>query len=178
MLFCFVMTMPGPEKFGLLLNGGVHTASTALLARVAHDRAVYHVRPDLPAGVRHLQLDHLPGLCPNAPFADAAQTALVSFLTPYAPCRSTLVLPRLLREALPRYWRQEEVGERQEPRERVIVLRLESHSPLPHEGHRPGSSLQDGPLADQAEIHAIASLLLGGSPNVANGTVREIVRPT
>ena len=24
-LFCFVMNMPGPEKFGLLLNGGVHT---------------------------------------------------------------------------------------------------------------------------------------------------------
>ena len=24
-LFCFVMNMPGPEKFGLLMNGGVHT---------------------------------------------------------------------------------------------------------------------------------------------------------
>ena len=24
-LFCFVMNLPGPEKFGLLMNGGVHT---------------------------------------------------------------------------------------------------------------------------------------------------------
>ena len=86
MLFCFVMTMPGPEKFGLLLNGGVHTAMYSHYWRSWPKPLVPFITFGQICQLAFVTYSWTisPGLCPDAPFADAARAAPISFLTPYA----------------------------------------------------------------------------------------------
>jgi hypothetical protein len=85
-LFCFVMNLPGPEKFGMLMNGGVHTMMYSHYWR-SWPKALVPM-------ITFLQILQLavvtyawtvsPGECPNARFATAPQEHLLEFLTPYA----------------------------------------------------------------------------------------------
>lgn len=84
-LFCFVINMPGPEKFGLLMNGGVHTLMYS-----------HYWRPwpkSLVPLITLLQIAQLitvnyawtvsPATCPAAPFADGFEKHPLEFITPY-----------------------------------------------------------------------------------------------
>lgn len=85
-LFCFVMNLPGPEKLGMLLNGGVHTMMYSHYWRAWPKVLV-------PA-ITVLQIFQLafvtyawtvtPRECPAAPFARAPKENLFAYLTPYA----------------------------------------------------------------------------------------------
>lgn len=85
-LFCFVMNLPGPEKFGLLMNGGVHTMMYSHYWK-PWPKAV------VPA-ITMLQIAQLatvtyawtvsPGECPTAFWATAPKNATLAFITPYA----------------------------------------------------------------------------------------------
>mmetsp|Transcript_36336 Transcript_36336/g.113806 ORF Transcript_36336/g.113806 Transcript_36336/m.113806 type:complete len:281 (-) Transcript_36336:184-1026(-) len=85
-LFCLVMNMPGPEKFGLLLNGGVHTLM------YSHYWKPWP-KPLVPV-ITVAQIFQLafvtyswtinPGLCATASFANAPSALPVAFATPYA----------------------------------------------------------------------------------------------
>lgn len=92
-LFCFVMNMPGPEKFGLLMNGGVHTLMYSHYWR-SWPKALVQL-------ITVLQIAQLafvtyawtvsPGECPDSAFASFDILALLpsldfvlAFLTPYA----------------------------------------------------------------------------------------------
>eukprot|EP00614_Pseudopedinella_elastica_P027814 CAMPEP_0172621952 /NCGR_PEP_ID=MMETSP1068-20121228/116839_1 /TAXON_ID=35684 /ORGANISM="Pseudopedinella elastica, Strain CCMP716" /LENGTH=241 /DNA_ID=CAMNT_0013429941 /DNA_START=7 /DNA_END=732 /DNA_ORIENTATION=- len=85
-LFCFVMNMPGPEKLGLLLNGGVHTLMYSHYWR-SWPKSLVPV-------ITVLQIAQLatvtyawtvsPAECPAAPFASGPKDYLPEFLTPYA----------------------------------------------------------------------------------------------
>lgn len=84
-LFCFVMNLPGPEKFGMLLNGGVHTLM------------YWHYwkpwpKPLVPfiTVLQILQLSFVtyawhatPRICQGSAFAEAPTVHWVSYLTPY-----------------------------------------------------------------------------------------------
>lgn len=85
-LFCFVMNLPGPEKFGLLMNGGVHTMMYS-----------HYWRPwpkALVPAITVLQITQLavvtyawtvsPGECPAERWAKAPEEHVLAFLTPYA----------------------------------------------------------------------------------------------
>ena len=84
-LFCLVVNMPGPEKFGLLLNGGVHTlmywhywrpwpkafvpAITALqIAQLAFVTYSWAITPET---------------CPDSPLASSREEYPLAFNTPY-----------------------------------------------------------------------------------------------
>mmetsp|Transcript_47318 Transcript_47318/g.60784 ORF Transcript_47318/g.60784 Transcript_47318/m.60784 type:complete len:279 (+) Transcript_47318:63-899(+) len=85
-LFCFVMNLPGPEKFGLLMNGGVHTLMYSHYWRS-------WPKPLVPL-ITFLQILQLsvvtyawtvsPSECPNSRFASAPTDYLLEYLTPYA----------------------------------------------------------------------------------------------
>jgi hypothetical protein len=85
-LFCIIMNLPGPEKFGLLLNGGVHTMMYS-----------HYWRPwpkSLVPLITILQIIQLatvtyvwtvsPNECPDAAFATAPKDFPLEFMTPYA----------------------------------------------------------------------------------------------
>ena len=84
-LFCLVINLPGPEKFGLLLNGGVHTLMYAHYWRP-------FPKPLVPL-ITVLQIVQLatvtyawhvsPHVCPAAAFADAPRAHRLEVLTPY-----------------------------------------------------------------------------------------------
>ena len=84
-LFCLVINLPGPEKFGLLLNGGVHTLMYAHYWRP-------FPKPLVPL-ITALQIAQLttvtyawyasPRVCPAASFADAPRAHRLEVLTPY-----------------------------------------------------------------------------------------------
>lgn len=85
MLFLFVMCMPGPEKFGLLLNGGVHTAMYSHYWRSWPKPLV----PLITIG-QICQLAFVtyswtvsPSVCPTARFAGAPRALPLEFGTPY-----------------------------------------------------------------------------------------------
>lgn len=84
-LFLFVMALPGPEKFGMLLNGFVHFLMYW-----------HYWRPwpkSLVPAITVLQMAQLgfviyawsasPGVCPAAPFHAAMRETPLSFVTPY-----------------------------------------------------------------------------------------------
>jgi hypothetical protein len=85
-LFCFVMNLPGPEKFGMLMNGGVHMMMYSHYWR-KWPKALVPI-------ITTLQIVQLatvtyawtvsPGECPDADFARAPKESLLGFLTPYA----------------------------------------------------------------------------------------------
>jgi len=84
-LFCCVMNMPGPEKFGMLMNGGVHTMM------------YHHYWKRWPESIAWiitvLQMMQLafvtytwylnPAECPAASFTDAPTELRAEYLTPY-----------------------------------------------------------------------------------------------
>jgi len=85
-LFCFVMNLPGPEKFGLLMNGGVHTMMYS-----------HYWRPwpkALVPAITVLQIAQLavvtyawtvsPTECPAERWSKAPEEHLLAYLTPYA----------------------------------------------------------------------------------------------
>ena len=85
-LFCFVMNMPGPEKYGLLMNGGVH-----MLMYSHYWRPWPKALVPLITVLQILQLATVTyawyasaGECPLAAFAAAPQEATLAYLTPYA----------------------------------------------------------------------------------------------
>lgn len=85
-LFCFVMNMPGPEKFGMLMNGGVHTMMYSHYWRP-------WPKPLVPM-ITVLQIAQLatvtyawtvsPGECPASAFSKGPAEYLPEFVTPYA----------------------------------------------------------------------------------------------
>jgi hypothetical protein len=85
-LFCFVMNFPGPEKFGMLLNGGVH-----MMMYSHYWRSWPKFLVPIITTLQIVQLATVtyawtvtPGECPDAPFAKAPEESLMAFLTPYA----------------------------------------------------------------------------------------------
>jgi len=84
-LFCFVSNFPGPEKFGMLLNGFVHTLMYSHYYRS-------WPKPLVPI-ITVLQIGQLslvtyawtvsPAECPNAAFTTAPTYHLLEYLTPY-----------------------------------------------------------------------------------------------
>lgn len=85
-LFCFVMNLPGPEKFGLLMNGGVHTMMYSHYWKSWPKALVPMI-----TFLQILQLSVVtyawtvsPGECPNSRFAIAPSEHFLEFLTPYA----------------------------------------------------------------------------------------------
>jgi len=84
-LFCLVMNLPGPEKFGLLMNGGVHTMMYSHYWR-SWPKTIVPV-------ITVLQIAQLatvtyawyasPGECPSAPFASLPREEFLTYLTPY-----------------------------------------------------------------------------------------------
>jgi len=84
-LFCIVINLPGPEKFGLLLNGGVHT-----LMYSHYWRSWPKALVPLITILQILQLSTVivawtttPSDCPNARFAVDAYQNFPEYLTPY-----------------------------------------------------------------------------------------------
>lgn len=85
-LFCHVMCMPGAEKFGLIMNGGVHTLMYSHYWRS-------WPKPYVPL-ITLLQIAQLitvtytwganPSACPAASFASAPSEHPLAFVTPYA----------------------------------------------------------------------------------------------
>jgi hypothetical protein len=84
-LFCYVMNMPGAEKFGMLLNGGVH-----FLMYSHYWRSWPKPFVPLITGLQITQLATViytwyanPGECPNASFANAKVDLPFEFNMPY-----------------------------------------------------------------------------------------------
>ena len=85
-LFCFVMNMPGPEKFGLLLNGGVHTLMYSHYWRAWPKALVplITIAQIFQLGFVTYSWTISPGTCASAPFATAPSELPLAFATPYA----------------------------------------------------------------------------------------------
>jgi len=94
LLFCFVMNLPGPEKMGMLLNGGVHTLmywhywkpwpkqfvpliTILQISQLAFVTYVYTINANT---CRH----QATGLSRDLKFIDGPQEYLLEFLTAYA----------------------------------------------------------------------------------------------
>mmetsp|Transcript_32262 Transcript_32262/g.63085 ORF Transcript_32262/g.63085 Transcript_32262/m.63085 type:complete len:276 (-) Transcript_32262:1025-1852(-) len=85
-LFCFVVNMPGPEKFGLLMNGGVH-----MLMYSHYWRSWPKMLVPLITALQITQLATVtyawsvnPASCPQAGFTSAPSEHPLEFATPYA----------------------------------------------------------------------------------------------
>ena len=85
-LFCIVMNMPGPEKCGLLLNGGVHTLMYSHYWKPWPKPLVplITIAQIFQLGFVTYSWTINPGTCATAAFSNAPNELPIAFATPYA----------------------------------------------------------------------------------------------